>query len=126
MQIDKCLSFEDHIKYIYHKSCRKFGAIKKVRIFLNYKITLMLHRSLVVPLFDYCDTVYMNSAKCNLDKLQLLQNKAWLCTLSNLGLSCYLALAYIHDISVATIILYIIPYMNLLPFIIQLQGYVPN
>ena len=36
----------------------------------------MLYKSLVAPLIDYCDIVYMNANKTDLIKLQLVQNIA--------------------------------------------------
>ncbi len=74
--IDESINFVEHTDYVYNKSCKKLGAIKKCRKFLNTKISLMLYKSLAVPLMDYCDTVYMQANQDNLDKLQIVQNMA--------------------------------------------------
>ena len=54
----------------------KLGALHKIRNNLNQGTALSLYKSLVLPHFDYCDTVYTCSALVNLNKLQLSQNAA--------------------------------------------------
>ena len=61
VQIDNMLTFEPHIDYIYRKSCQKVGAIKNCRKYITPKLSNMLYKSLVLPLLDYCDIVYMQS-----------------------------------------------------------------
>ena len=72
--LDECLTFEKHSKYIYNKASSKLGAIRKIRERIDQSTALRLYKSLVLPHFDYCDTVYMTSSKEVLHKLQLLQN----------------------------------------------------
>ncbi len=74
--LDCSLSFEQHIEYLTDKASKKLGAIRKVRDVLDRSTTLILYKSLVLPHFDYCDTVYMTSPLRNLNKLQMLQNSA--------------------------------------------------
>ena len=74
--LDSSLSFEQHIDYLSDKASQKLGAIRKVRDLLDVSTTLTLYKSLVLPHFDYCDTVYMTSSLKNLNKLQLIQNSA--------------------------------------------------
>ena len=74
--LDECLTFEKHTKYIYNKASSTLGAIRKVRECMNQPTALQLYKSLVLPYFDYCDTVYMTANKDILNKLQLLQNSA--------------------------------------------------
>ena len=52
------------------------GAIWKVREYIDQPRALRLHKSLILPHYDYCDTVYMTGNKDSLNKLQLLQNSA--------------------------------------------------
>ena len=37
----------------------------------------MLYKSLILPLLNYCDIVYMNTNQQNLNKLQLVQKMAY-------------------------------------------------
>ncbi len=74
--LDESLNYQEHIDYVYTKSCQKLGAIRKCRNCLSNKLTLMLYKSLVAPLIDYCDIVYSNANKTDIAKLQLVQNTA--------------------------------------------------
>ncbi len=74
--LNDSLSYNEHIDYVYKKSCQKLGAIKKCRTLLGNSLTLMLYKSLVAPLLDYCDVVYSNANKTCLVKLQQVQNIA--------------------------------------------------
>ena len=74
--IDENLTFESHIKNIYKNVCQKLGAIRKTRICMDNRTSLTLYKSLVLPIIDYCDVVYMTANKANLQKLQIVQNIA--------------------------------------------------
>ena len=67
--LDETLSFEPHINYVYNKASRKLRALRKVRECMDQEISLKLFKSLVLPHFDYCDTVYMTAAQATLNKL---------------------------------------------------------
>lgn len=43
---------------------------------MNQETTLMLYKTLIVPLFDYGDIIYMNTTNEQMDRLQKLQNSA--------------------------------------------------
>ncbi len=74
--LDETLSFDSHIQYIHNKASRKMGAIKKLRECVDKSTALRLYKSLVLPHFDYWDTIYMTASSESLNKLQLLQNHA--------------------------------------------------
>ena len=76
MMLDDQLTFEEHIDYIQSKTVQKLGILRKSRDFLDRNTSILLYKSLVLPHFDYCDTVYGVSADINLQKLQKLQNSA--------------------------------------------------
>ena len=76
-------TFDRHIKYIYNKASSKMGILRKVRECVDQPTVLRMYKSLVLPHYDYCDTVYMTASKESLNRLQLLQNSAcrtMLCT----------------------------------------------
>ena len=74
--LDETLSFDKHISYIHNKACSKLGAIRKLRLNVDQSTALRLYKSLVLPHFDYCDSVYMTASNEILNKLQLVQNSA--------------------------------------------------
>ena len=58
------------------ESNQKNGVLRKIRKFLTEKLSLMLYKSLTLPLFDYVDVVYMTATKEQLNRLQLIQNQS--------------------------------------------------
>ncbi len=76
MILDEQLSFEEHIDYLVSKSVKELGILRKSREFLDQNTSLLLYKSLVLPHFDYCDTVYDCAADVHLQKLQKMQNSA--------------------------------------------------
>ena len=54
----------------------RLSVLGRTRKYLSVKTSLMLYKSLVMPYFDYCDTLW-DSCSCQLkQKLQILQNRA--------------------------------------------------
>ena len=76
VMLDNNLNFSAHIEHLGKKATQKLGAIAKVRKCINRSTTLMLYKSMVLPHFDYCDVVYMNTSIQNLNRLQSIQNSA--------------------------------------------------
>ena len=75
MWLDSTLSFRDHIDYICKKASSKIGVLGKIRKFVSQEIALMLYKALVLPHFDYADTVW-DTAGTIKGQLQILQNRA--------------------------------------------------
>ena len=76
VMLDNNLNFTDHVEYLGKKATQKLGAIAKVRKCIGRSTTLTLYKSMVLPHFDYCDIVYMNTSVYNLNRLQYIQNSA--------------------------------------------------
>ena len=76
IHLDEHLSFSDHIDFIVNNSRCKLGMLKRIRRYMNQDTSLMLYKTLVVPLFDYGDIIYMNTSVEQLDRIQKLQNVA--------------------------------------------------
>ncbi len=72
--LDQNLTFNSHIEFLGKKATQKLGAIAKVRKCIGCSTTLMLYKSIVLPHFDYCDIVYMNTSLYNLNRFQYIQN----------------------------------------------------
>ena len=60
--------------------CKKLGSaigmFKYVSKLLPRHIKILMYNSFILPYFNYCATVWFQTSKCNLDKLQVLQNRA--------------------------------------------------
>ena len=76
VMVDKNVTFEAHAEYISGKVSKRLGTLSRSRKFISADTSPMLYKSLVVSLFDYCDTVYQVMLAKDLAHLQVLQNKA--------------------------------------------------
>ena len=50
--------FHDHCDYTKSKTLGKIGALGRIRSFVDHETALMLYKTLILPLFNYCDVVY--------------------------------------------------------------------
>ncbi len=69
------MSFSVHIDKLVNKVNKRIGLIKHATQFLNQKYAIMLYKSLVLPMFDYGDTLYMHASEEQLSMLQVMRNK---------------------------------------------------
>ena len=74
--LDEVLSFNEHVDYLHNTISACTGLLYHSLKLLDLKTSLTLHKSLVLPHFDYGDTVYSATSQHNLDRLQKLQNSA--------------------------------------------------
>ncbi len=74
--VDSSLTFDAHIDLLVDKTSKKVALLRKLNECLDRKTVLTLYKTLVLPHFDFCDTVYMSTSVQNLSKLQLIQNTA--------------------------------------------------
>ena len=73
--IDNKLNWKDHISYISGKVSRGIGMIIKARNYLNQYGLLALYHAFIYPYFTYCNHVWGDTYKSNLQKFVILQNK---------------------------------------------------
>ena len=74
--IDSGLKMNAHVEMTYDKCVTKLGLISKTRYLFDSKTAKMLYISLILPILDYCGSVFMIAPKRDLEKLQRLQNVA--------------------------------------------------
>ena len=73
--IDNKLNWKDHISYVSSKISRSLGMIIKARNYLNKDGLVNLYYSFIYPYLTYCNHIWGNTYKTNLQKLVSLQNK---------------------------------------------------
>ncbi len=73
--LDPTMSFHSHIDHLISKANKRIGLIKQSRKFLGEKCSLILYKSLVLPVIDYGDLLYRKSSAYKLNALQILQKK---------------------------------------------------
>ena len=75
--INQTMSWSEHIDSISTKINQRIGMIKRIRHLLPLHAKLTLYNCLIIPLFDYGDTVWGDKNNDTLmGQLQVLQNKA--------------------------------------------------
>ena len=73
---DQYVSWEKHIDAMAAKISQRLGVLRRVSPFISKYARVVLYNTIVLPIFDYCDIVWSNCTKSQLDKLQKLQNRA--------------------------------------------------
>ena len=74
--IDDKLLWKDHINEISAKVSKGFGIMRRIKTFVTQSVMQSIYNSLILPYFDYCNMVWENTAKYNLQKIQKMQNRA--------------------------------------------------
>ena len=73
--LDPLLNFKCHVDMICSKVSKKLGVLKCCKLYIDCNTMKTLYKSIVIPHFDYCDTVYDACGKGLKDRLQRLQNR---------------------------------------------------
>ena len=74
--IDQSLTYNEHIAKTVSICLHKLVQINRIKHLLDKKTILLLMSSFVFSKFYYCSTVWSNTSKHNINKLQLVQNFA--------------------------------------------------
>ena len=74
--LDSSLKLNAHISMTYDKYVSKLGLIAKTRHLFDKTTARLLHLTTILPIIDYCSSVYMFGNQTELEKLQKLQNVA--------------------------------------------------
>ena len=74
--IDKHLSWSQHVSNISPSIAKGIGILYKLKYFLPEHSLFMIYNALVLPYINYCNLIWGNCSKTNLDHLLLLQKKA--------------------------------------------------
>ena len=70
------MTWSEHIDSVANKISRAIGGLRQIRPFVTFDTLLTIYKSLILPLFDYCNVVWDNANKGELDRLQKIQNRA--------------------------------------------------
>ena len=76
VQIDEKLNWSQHITYLVSKISPKISLISRLKHALSPALLNTVYKSIIQPLFDYCDTVWGYCFKSQQYILQRLQNRA--------------------------------------------------
>ena len=70
--LDANLNWNEHVNSLCKKLRQRLGVLRRVRGYLDQATALMLFNALVLPIADYCDTVYGNCSKTLQSKIDRL------------------------------------------------------
>ena len=73
--VDHMLKFNEHIEHIKKKVAKRIGAMYRTKNVLPIKYKKMFANALMLPQFDYLDTIYSKASKSNLKELDILYKK---------------------------------------------------
>ena len=76
VQIDENLNWKSQINQVRIKANGSFQLLKRVRTFIDYDTALLVYKTIIQPHFDYCSIIWMNGNSTDLQRLQILQNRA--------------------------------------------------
>lgn len=115
--IDDKLKFHTHVQHIIKQIAKKIGILYRASKQLTTQARVTVYSSMLKPHFQYCSTILFLCTNCDIDKLQIQQNK-----IMRLILKCSYD-THIHDmlhelkwLSVRQLI-----YYNVLVFIYKMQ-----
>lgn len=74
--IDYKMNLHDHIDYICKKIAKKIGFLARISKNLNFMDRITVYKSIIAPHFEYCASVLYTCTQGDIEKLQLLQNRA--------------------------------------------------
>ena len=72
INLDQTLNYNYHLKYLVNSISHKLYVFSKIRRFLNDQSALIIYKSMILPFFDYGDSIFMFSKSIYLKKLDRL------------------------------------------------------
>ena len=76
IHLDKNLKWNEHVDKLCSKVNRSISGLKQARDYVPSDVLNTIYKSLIQPVFDYCDVVWGNLDQGLATKLQKLQNRA--------------------------------------------------
>ena len=74
--MDECLTWKAHVRYLLGKVGKRIGMLGRARKNISMHSANKVHKSYIIPVLDYCDTVWNCCGTVNSDKLERLQRRA--------------------------------------------------
>ena len=73
---DNFMTWKAHADYVCKKVACSVGILGRIRGFLTKEVSMLVHNTLVLPLFDYCDIAWSSLLQQDQDGLQRLQHRS--------------------------------------------------
>lgn len=75
VMVDYKLSFKNHVDYICKKIGKRLGVMYRIKNSLTQYARYMLYNAIILPMFYCCGTILYLSNNCEIDRLQIMQNR---------------------------------------------------
>ena len=69
-------TWKAHADYVCKKVACRVGILGRIRGFLTKEVSVLVHNTLILPLFYYCDIACSSQLQQDQDRLQRLQNRS--------------------------------------------------
>ena len=76
IHIDQCLNFDKHIDYVCKNVTSKISLLCKIKQYLPLQTRKLYYNAYILPVLDYCMTIWGSASKKHLDRLLKLQKRA--------------------------------------------------
>ena len=73
---DNFMSWKAHADYVCKKKATRVGVLGRIRGFIRKKASVLVHNTIILPIFDYCDITWSSLLQQDQDRLQRLQNRS--------------------------------------------------
>ena len=74
--LDESLSWNAHVNYLISKVSKRLGILGRTRGSISMHTAGIIYRSFILPVLDYCDTVWNYYGRINADNIEKLQRRA--------------------------------------------------
>ena len=74
--MDECLTWKAHAKYLLGKAGKRIGMLGRTRKILSIETANKVYKTFILPIIDYCDTVWNCCGAANSNKIEKLQRRA--------------------------------------------------
>ncbi|XP_035699698.1 uncharacterized protein LOC118432269 [Branchiostoma floridae] len=84
VHVDQNLTFDNHIDHVVKNCNRSMAQVNRVRKLLPRRLRIKLIQALVLTHLDYCSSVWASTSRKNINRLQVVQNRA-----ARIALGCH-------------------------------------
>ena len=74
--IDHTLSWDQQVNTVCKSLTTKLSLLNKIKIYLSNECRILYYNAYIQPIMDYCDTIWGNCTKYNLNRITKLQKRA--------------------------------------------------
>ena len=74
--MDECLNWKAQTSAVFSKASKRIGMLRRIRNDITVNAADKVYKSFILPMLDYCDTVWSCCNKGDAERLERLQTRA--------------------------------------------------